>query len=229
MPPLRDDERYDPMPGLLQLPAHLLRQLGPRARRRALIAIVVTLVVGIGAAVALAPKIDESKKRDAAAEREHLEQIRADRIARLRAEVKPHHGRAPEHAARGLSGAAALPNRRALVGDLEQAVLADARSRAALALPVEAVSCQRFPRRPGNAPGPEAELGVAKGRYECLAVTSRIESDTIKSYGLIGYPFRALAHFETGAFAWCKISGRPGEGAMHGQPLVRVPRSCGGG
>jgi hypothetical protein len=35
-------------------------------------------------------------------------------------------------------------------------------------------------------------------------------------------------NFTAGAYTFCKISGRPAEGALKGHPLVTVPRACGG-
>jgi hypothetical protein len=34
--------------------------------------------------------------------------------------------------------------------------------------------------------------------------------------------------FDTGRYAFCKISGRPGEQAIPGSAPIGVPRACGG-
>jgi hypothetical protein len=120
--------------------------------------------------------------------------------------------------------------RRALVRRLEQAVLEDARKRHAageIRIPVRTAACEEFPRR-AEGPPPEDRPREKTGRYECLGVTSRIPRQDIDTDGLIGYPFRGKADFTTGDYAWCKISGRPGEAALEGQPEVKVPRVCGG-
>jgi hypothetical protein len=110
-------------------------------------------------------------------------------------------------------------------------VLTDARRRVQsgqLRVPVRTGACEEFPRR-AEGPPPEERLSEPTGRYDCLAVTSRVErSHEGNVDGLIGYPYRALVHFRTGDYAWCKISGRPGEGALKGMPEVAVPRACGG-
>ena len=229
-PPLRDDERYDPLPGLLQIPALLLRQLWPRGRRWAIALAVATAVASVTAAVVLAPEIRDTKRRAAAADDARRARLKAERLARLRAEVKPRRGSAPELAVSGAAAPDALRRRRALVRELERAVLVDARGRieaGKLRLPVRRAVCEQFPRRASGSP-PEERLSARSGRYECLAVTSRIAGREPGSRGLIGYPYRARADFRTGGYAWCKISGRAGEGGLRGQPEVKVPRVCGG-
>jgi hypothetical protein len=227
MPPLRDDERYDPLPGILDLPGHLLRQLGPRGRRIALGVIVALTAAGIATALLLAPAIRESKDRDAAAERARAEQIRAERLERIRAELVPRRASAPNLAAAGLTGDEALQARRALVVDLERSIRDDARGRESIELPVRGAECERFPRNPRATP-PEEKLGLPTANYQCLAITTRIQSDTVRTHGVIGYPYRARADFETGAYAWCKTTGLPAEGALRAQDDIRVPDACGG-
>jgi hypothetical protein len=227
MPPLRDDERRDPMPGLLELPAYLLRQLGQRGRRIALAVIVATALAGIATALIVAPQIRESKDRNAAAERARAERLRAERLERIRAELVPRRAQAPELAAAGLAGAEALQARRALVADLERSIRDDARGRESVEVPVRDAACERFPRNPRATP-PEAQLDLAAGRYQCLAITTRIEADTVQTHGVIGYPYRARADFETGAYAWCKTTGLPAEGALRAQDDIHVPPACGG-
>lgn len=224
-PPLRDEDRRDPVPGLLDLPAHLWRQLSPRGRKIAAAALGLIAVGGIATALAVGPDIGESKREQRAAEAAERKRIKEERLARLRAEVKPRTGEAPELADGGMH------ERRALVRVLEQAVLEDARGRheaGEIRIPVRSAACEEFPRRAEGRP-PEDRPGTPTGRYECLGITSRIPREDIDADGLIGYPFRARADFRTGEYAWCKISGRPGEGSLEGQPEVEVPKVCGGG
>ena len=223
-PPLRDEDRRDPVPGLLDLPAHLWRQLGPRGQKAAAAVAVLGAIAAVAAAVFLEPSISESKREQAAAERAEAKRLKEERLARLRAEVRPRRAAAPD-----LAGGA-VRERRALVDELEQAVLADARERhdrGQIRIPVRGAACEEFPRR-ADGPPPEDRPGERTGRYECLAITSRIPREDIDSDGLIGYPFRARVDFGSGGYAWCKISGRPGEGSLEGRPAVRVPRRCGG-
>jgi hypothetical protein len=222
-------DRYEPLPGLLGLPAYLARKIPPRARRPAAFAAGLLLVaVGVGVALA-APEIDESKRDRAAAERQASERLKADRVARLRAEQRLLRGRGTP--ARGLEGAAALGARQALAADLAAAVERDARARFAageIEQPVEGSVCERYPRSP-TGEDPATDLSKPTGRYSCLAVTARVRADRAGGPGVIGYPYRALVDFPSGRFTYCKVSGRPGEGSLRRELLVTVPRACGGG
>ena len=145
-------DRYEPLPGLLEIPGFLVRKIPPNARRPAafaaavlLAAVVVVLALGI-------PAITESKDERAAtaarAEREHD----AQRVAELQAELRLREGRGP--AARGLTGAQAIEARQALATQLAADVRADAVSRVQageFTQSVSRVECERFPRRANNA------------------------------------------------------------------------------
>ena len=54
------------------------------------------------------------------------------------------------------------------------------------------------------------------------------ESYSQSEAGLIGHPYRMRVDFESGRIVFCKISGRAGEGSIGTQPVVTVPRACGG-
>ena len=65
----------------------------------------------------------------------------------------------------------------------------------------------------------------ALGDRLTAAVAPRTETNESSS---LGYPYRALVHFPSGRFTYCKISGRPGEGSLTREFPVRVPAACGG-
>jgi hypothetical protein len=221
-------DRYEPLPGLLEIPGYLVRKIPPRARRPAAFAAAILLVGAIVALVLSIPAITDSKQERAAADQRAEQERRAQRAAELQAELRLRTGRGT--AARGLSGAAALDARHALAADLVAAVREDAfaRMRAGeFTQTVERVECERFPRGV-NVPDPAADLSKATGRYACLAVTADAPAGDGNAASSIGYPYRALVHFDTGRFAYCKISGRPGEGSISREIPVRVPPACGG-
>ena len=222
-------DRYEPLPSLPGIPAYLARKIPPRARRPAAFAAAL-LVVAAGVGVALAaPAIDEGKRDRAAADRQVSEQLKADRVARLRAEQRARRGSGTP--ARGLEGAAAVGARQALAADLAAAVERDGRARFAageIKQPVEGSVCERYPRS-ARGEDPATDLSKATGRYSCLAITARVDADRAGSPGVIGYPYRALVNFPDGRFTYCKVSGRPGEGSLRRELLVTVPRACGGG
>jgi hypothetical protein len=230
MAPRGEPDRYEPLPGLLAIPGHLVRRVARGRRRRTVIAAAVLLAAALVAGLAVAvPAIVDSKAERAAAERRVAAQARATRIAELRAELRRVDGHGTP--SRGLDGAAATSARWALAADLTTAVTADARRRAAAGELAQApirVECVRFPVGVG-VPNPAGDPGVRRGRYSCLAVTADIPAQASTRGGAIGYPYRALVDFHSGRYSFCKISGRPGEGALRRAIDVAVPRACGGG
>jgi hypothetical protein len=217
-------DRYEPLPPLLQIPGHLVRKLSPSGRRIALMllaAFVLALAIGIPALVAAKHDADAAAARSAARER-------AARLVQMRAEVRRIDGRGT--AAKGLAGAEALTARRALAADLAAAVTADAARRAGtgeFAQRAKRVECSRYPAA-ATAEDPAANLASSTGRYACLAVTAEFAPGDASVGGALGYPYRALVHFGSGRFAFCKISGRPGEMSITRTIPVPVPPACGG-
>jgi hypothetical protein len=221
-------DRYDPLPGLLEIPGFLVRKIPPRARKPAAFAAGILLIAVAVALVLSIPAITESKDERAATEAQQERERVKQRAAELQAELRLLEGRG--EGARGLTGAEAITVRQALEGDLDAAVLADAQSRVQageFTQSVDRVECERYPRG-ARGEDPAFDLSSATGRYSCLAITAdapRIETNEASS---LGYPYRALLHFDTGRFAFCKISGRPGEGSLTREFPVRVPEACGG-
>ena len=217
-------DRYEPLPPLIQIPGHLIRKLSPRGKRIALLilaAAIAALAVGI-------PTLIAAKHRNDAADARAAARAQAARLAQLRAEVRRIDGRGAP--ARGLTGAQALTVRRALVVDLSSAVSADAARRAhsgEFAQAAKHVDCYRYPVGV-NVPDPADDLTQRNARYACLAVTADFAPGSGTVGGSIGYPYRALVHFQTGRFAFCKISGRPGELIIPRTVVVPVPPACGG-
>jgi hypothetical protein len=221
-------DRYEPLPGLLEIPGYLVRKIPPRARRPAAFAAALLAVAAVVVLALSIPAITDSKQERAAADQQAEQQRRAQRAEELQAEVRLRTGRGT--AAAGLGGAAALDARHALAGELADAVHDDAlaRTRAGeFTQTVNRVECERFPRS-HSAPDPAADLSRPTGRYACLAITADAPSNEGNAASSIGYPYRALVDFEAGRFGFCKISGRPGEGSLTREFPVRVPAACGG-
>jgi hypothetical protein len=212
-------DRYEPLPGVAGLP----RWLWSRLPRPARVGLALLPVAVLAFALLVGPGIDESKEERAQAERERLERLAAERAERLRAEQRPRF-RA------GRPAGADLEARAALFAALGPAVEADARGRVAagqLDGPVRAVECEPYPR---SAAGGGAHLDPSEpsGRYACLAVTREIEATEFNEASAIGHPYRAMIDFGSGRYAFCKVSGRPGEGSIGRQQPVPVPAACGG-
>jgi hypothetical protein len=201
-------DRYDPLPGLLGLPAHFLRKLSPRGRKIAAVIGLVLLAGGVVAAITLAPQISESKREQAAAERRARIRANERERARLIAEQRPRRGRLDLGA-----GAAAA------VTTIERAITRDAQARAArgeLESRARYTNCRSLARERRR-----LLLG-------CTAVTSETKTTENVSGVVVGYSYRAALSSNSGRFAFCKTSGRPALGfGTKGLPAVELPRACG--
>jgi hypothetical protein len=218
-PPQRGPERYEPLPGIAGLPKWIWGKL-PRPARIALALLPVAVVALV---LLLGPGIDESKDERAEAERQRLAQLDAERVARIRAEQRPLFRR-------GAPAGEDLAARAALVAALPVAIQADARDRVAAGAldgPIRDVECEPYPRSV-DARGAHLDPSQTTGRYSCLAVTAAVEASERSEAASIGHPYRVLVQFDTGRYAFCKVTGRPGEGSLSREILVPVPAACGG-
>jgi hypothetical protein len=221
-------DRYEPLPSLVEIPAFLVRKIPPRARKPAAFAAAILLAAVAVALVLSIPAITETKGERAAAEARAERERQAQRAAELQAELRLREGRGP--AARGLTGARAIQARQALATQLAADIQADAVSRVQageFTQSVGRVECERFPRG-ARGEDPALDLSSRTGRYSCLAVTADAPRTESSHPSSLGYPYRALVHFSSGRFTYCKISGRPGEGSLTREFPVRVPPACGG-
>jgi hypothetical protein len=216
----RKPDRYEPMPGIFDLPAWIWRRMPPVAK----VGLVLGLVALIAVAVAIAPGIRESKSERERAEQRERQRARVAREARIRREQRPRFVTGP-------AATAGVAARRRLLDAASASVLADARRRVSagqLRGPIEEIDCEPFPR---NVAGIGAEDSTEQrfGRYACLAVTAEFTQSEASTGGLIGHPYRMRIDFDTGRYAFCKISGRPAEGQLKRRLGVTVPPVCGGG
>jgi len=221
-------DRYEPLPSLVEIPAFLVRKIPPRARKPAAFAAAILLAAIAVALVLSIPAITESKGERAAAEAQADRERRAQRAAELQAELRLREGRGA--AARGLTGAPLVEARQALAAQLATDIKADALSRVQageFTQSVSRVECERFPRG-ARGEDPALDLSSRTGRYSCLAITADAPAIETNQPSSLGYPYRALVHFPSGRFTYCKISGRPGEGSLTREFPVRIPRACGG-
>lgn len=204
-------DRYEPLPGFAELPGWLWRRTGTAVR----IGVTATLVVAVAAAVVLVSSAGQSRERRAARQQREQAAQRVAAIRRLQAEQRPRHAR---------SSATARP---AMITDLAASILTDARRRVSehqLRGPILRVACEPFPRTVGGTP-PERDPSKREGRYACLAVTAEFGRSEGGEAGAIGHPYRALVRFDSGRYAYCKVSGRPDPVP---DPAVTTPRECGG-
>ena len=204
-------DRYEPLPGLLGLPGYLLRQLSPTGRKIAAVVGVLLIAGLVAATIVLAPRISESKREHAAAEREARARADKRERARLIAEQKPR---------RGTVRVEGPVTAGALIAPLEGAITRDARARAATGEfqnPAHRTACRSLARDDGR-------LLLA-----CTAITSEVAASEKTRGVVIGYSYRAAVTPASGRYAFCKTSGRPAVGfAARGLPTVELPRVCGG-
>ena len=211
------------MPGFAELPGWIFRKLGRRGR----VAIVLAFVGLIALALALTPVLRESKQQRAASERRERAALRERAIRRLQAEQRPRFRVSDSVAPVGAAPGTRLEARGALMDELSAAIEADARRRVrrgALEGPILGVDCEPFPRTLAGV-GADRDLSRRSGRYACLAATARFKAGESSIGGALGHPYRAKVDFQTGRYAFCKISGRP---APTADPRVTTPPACGG-
>jgi len=221
-------DRYEPLPGLTEIPAFLIRKLSPRGRKIAAV-LAAALVVAVGIALAISiPKITQTKADRAAADRRSAQERETALVAELRAEQRLRSGVGTP--SRGLEGAAAIEARRQLATQLSAAVHGDALARVRSGEfnhSVRRVECERYPRG-ARGEDPATDLASPVGRYSCLAITADAPKVETSNPSSIGYPYRAAVNFPSGRFTYCKVSGRPGEGSLTRKVPVTVPAACGG-
>jgi hypothetical protein len=217
---VQPNDRYEPLPGLAQLPAWIWRRMGRGSRLVAGLALAAVVAFG----VAVVPEIQQSKEERSRAEQRERAERRAELVRRLEAEQRPRQRRSESVAAPGAGEDLRLAARARLLRELSAAVLADARlrvRRGEFERAVRRVDCEPFPRTVEGV-GADEDLSRRRGRYSCVAVTAELEGT---SRGVIGHQYRVLVDFETGRYAFCKVSGQAGPSR---EQLVTTPRACGG-
>jgi hypothetical protein len=209
-------DRYEPLPGIAALPGWLWRRTGWGTRLT-----IAALLVVVAAAAALLIPAQRADTERRAGEADRARMAAAERRAKeIQADQRPRRGLTDPSPA-GAGRAAQLAARASALDDLRSAIRDDALRRVragSLSGPIGAVECERHPRADDVLP-PERDLSVRIGRYACLAVTRRFEG------GALGHPYRAQIDFETGRFAYCKITGSP---ELARDPRLATPRACGG-
>jgi hypothetical protein len=219
----RQRDRYEPMPGVADLPGWLWRRMGRTGR----LTVLGVLILLVAATAALVPVILESKEDQAAADRRERAERRADLIRRLETEQRPRHRRSSSVTPAAAPPTEQLEARSTLVDELHAEILADARARVRrgdLDGPIRRVECEPFPRSV-DAIGAHEQLGRRTGRYACVAVTAEFGTGEAGATGVIGHQYRTMVDFQTGRYAFCKVSGQAGPSR---EQLVTTPRVCGG-
>lgn len=196
--------------------------------RKLMIGAAVLAVVVAAASAIIVPRIDARKDRLAAdAAREHARLLQTRRRQAI-AEQRPQALRAADlKPARGAPEARLLVARAALLTRAQTAISADARRRVAsgeLSGHPGAATCAPYP--PSDL-GPERDLAVRRGVYDCFVPIGDVKPSAINVPGQVGYPFRAVLDFRAFSLAWCRTNPVPGEKVIPDPRfLVALPRVC---
>jgi hypothetical protein len=169
--------RYEPLPGLLGLPAFVLRKVSRRTRVALLLGLVAGIVVTVTVAV---PAVRHSKQVAAREERTAHRALALREQGRLIEDQRPRR--------------AQVTSRTAAVGDLQRAITRDARERFRRRVlpgpPVRATRCQAT-----SAHEPTARRAGVR-RFTCLALTSPS----------IGFEFVGVVYDRRHRLVWCKTN-----------------------
>jgi hypothetical protein len=163
------------------------------------------VIVGIALAL-LIPRIDDSKTRYAADYAAFKERVRQENVARINKAQAAKTGEAQAFLpAEGASAAEIQTANTQLMDKMKADMYADAQARSK-AGEIKQVTvpptCERAQGTPTSGP-----IGV----FNCFIQTSPINSGKRNMAGALGYPFRAVVHFDTFTYAWCKAELVPGE------------------
>jgi hypothetical protein len=180
-------------------------------------------VVLLGAALAvMIPRINEGKDNRAAAaaaEQARAQKVNRERIIRLQ---QPRTGSAADlQPAAGAPLTERLAARDRLVARVETAITADAEARGAKG----EMSRVQGPTTCELAAGAatSGEVGV----FDCYTVVRKVPKVETNLAGSIGYPFRAVMHYDTFTYAFCRTEQFPGEQLIPDpRTVVRLPAAC---
>lgn len=163
------------------------------------------VIVGIALAI-MVPRIDDSKTQYAADYAAFKERVRQENVARINQSQRAQTGEALSLRPAADAPAAEVQAANAQLMDKMQAdMYADAQARAKTGeiKPVTVPpTCERAQGTPTSGP-----IGV----FNCFIQTTPIAQSSKNMAGALGYPFRAVVHFDTFTYAWCKAELVPGE------------------
>jgi len=162
-------------------------------------AAVLAIALLAGAALLVPSILDDRQRADERA-REAAQRRHAQALEAADREQRPRTGRGAVDPGAGASENRRTKRRAALLAIAQDALRSDAAARGEGRL--QGLDCEPFPR--GSAPRPPVEdLSVKRAQYQCVAVTSRFGAGDER--GVIGIPFRLVADFAGGRYAFCRV------------------------
>jgi type II secretory pathway pseudopilin PulG len=192
-------------------------------RKLALWTGVAVVVLGVALAVMI-PRINAGKEKRAAAsaaEQARAQKVNRERIIRLQ---QPRTGSAADlKPAAGAPLTERLAARDRLVAGVEAAITADATARGAKGEMSKVQGPTTCELAPGAATS--GEVGV----FDCYTVVRKVPKVETNLAGSIGYPFRAVVHYDTYKYTFCRIEQFPGEQLIPDpRTVVQLPAACRG-
>jgi len=186
-------------------------EIPPVPRRAVALLAAACAALVVAGILLVAPAIDRSKQRGAAAEQRRSVAARRAERARLRFDQRLHRARAPS-VARLYSAGRRAAAQAELLRRARTSVERDARSRAAAGefdVPVRSVSCRPL----GGSVAPRVRLS-------CFAVSTQT------ARAAVGQPFLVAGSLRDGRYAWCHTNPPAGEGAAGVGVFVALPAAC---
>ena len=160
---------------------------------------VLAIALLVGAAL-LVPSIVGDRERADERAREAAMLRHAQALEAADREQRPRIGRGAADPGAEASRTRRLRARTALLAIAQSGLREDAAARGDGR--IQGLDCEPFPR--GSAPRPPVEmLSVKRAVYQCVAVTSRFGEGGQR--GVIGIPFRLVADFAAGRYAFCRV------------------------
>jgi hypothetical protein len=197
-----------------------------RSLRKFVYAGVALLVLAGAAAALVVPDTREGASGESARAAKRQAALEAAERARLTRDARPIRASGPPLRA----AADPLAHRAVLVRRGERLIAADARKRAAAGTidgKIKGASCSPYPTV-AERRAAEQDPSTARGRYDCVAYTSKFEAPPVngqKRTGLFGYPYWLVIDYPASKLVWCKVTPRAGEGGRS-LAFVPVPEPC---
>ena len=155
----------------------------------------------LAAAALLVPGILDDRDRAGDRAREAAQQRHEQALLAADREQRPRTGSGAADPGAGAPAADRTRARAALLAGAHRALRRDAAGRGDGR--VRGLDCEPFPR--GSAPRPPVgDLTKAEAVYQCIAVTSSFDAGEGER-GVIGIPFRLVADFAEGRYAFCRV------------------------
>lgn len=180
------------------------------------------VIVGIALAI-LVPRIDAGKEQNAAEYTAFKDKVHKQQVERITRVQRAHFGDAKALLpAAGASAAEVSGARSELVERVKADIRDDAKARADAGeiKPASAPpACVRTPGTPTS-----DDYGV----LDCFVQTSPVSESKSRLISGIGYPFRAVVHYDTFTYAWCLTEPVPSDNLVKGEDpkATQLPAPC---